>query len=387
MDLSSDLVAEVATATRKVLKDTLSPHIESSEHSGRFCIEAHRALGAAGLVAPLFPVEFGGADSMLVQLVVAEEMGYFNSGFGLSSLVSSCLFGGNVARHGTPVQKELYLPEIASGEKIGCWALTEPQIGSDAVSIKTTAQLKNSKYVINGTKTFITNGPIADHFIVITREVDSSGQPKGQGIDGGIAFILDRGMKGLSTGQPFKKMGHRSSPTGEIFLDNVEVGADKILGQPGKAFYDMKHSLDIERVIFSGLATGLMRFCIEATSKYVLNREQFGKSISEFQMIQDKIARMSALYESARIYLYYTLEKLENGENVNKEAAITKLLVAQNSKEVADHAVQCHGGYGYVEEYLVERCLRDSKLFEIGAGTSEVLRLIAAKQVLKEHRR
>ncbi len=376
-------VLEVREQLRRVLTKSLSPKIEDSENTGTFCADVHKELGALGLAGPILPEEFGGADNAYFQLAVAEELGYFNNGFGLSSLASTCLFGANVARNGTPDQKKKYLPTIASGESIGCWALTEPMVGSDAINVQAKAFRDGDTYILNGVKTFITNAPISDVFIVIAREVNHKGDPLAAGIEGGTAFILERGLDGLRTGQPFKKMGHRSSPTGEIFMDQVKVSAAQVLGQPSKAFYDMKHSLDVERVVFSGLATGMMQFCLDRTLKYTLERTQFGKPLAEFQLIQDKVAQMTVLLETAREYLYLITDRMAKGENVNREAAIVKILVAENTRRVTDMAVQCHGGYGYMAEYEVERCLRDSKLFEIGAGTSEIQKLIIAKQEYK----
>lgn len=367
----------VRDSAKKVLETHLIPNIESSEHSGVFYHKAHEELGKLGLAAPMLPEAQGGADDLWMQLMVAEEMGYANAGFGLSSLASTCLYGANVGRHGTEEQKNKFLPGIIDGSKIGCWGLTEPGIGSNAVGVKTSSRLEGDEYILNGSKTFITNAPVADFFVIITREY-------GDGFDGGTAFLLERGMEGLTTGEPFKKMGHRSSPTGEVFMENVRVPKSAVLGEPGKAFYDMKHSLDVERIIFSGLATGMMRFCLDATSKYVLTRKQFGKPIGHFQMIQDMIAKMAMLSDASEKYLYDTCEKLVAGEDVNKQAAMAKLFLAESLKQVADYAIQCHGGYGYMEEYQVERVARDAKLFEIGAGTSEIQKLIVAKQVLGE---
>lgn len=384
MNTDREMIEEIRSSAQKVLRKELLPKVEESEAKAEFARDVHRSLGQLGLVAPMLPEAYGGANSLLAQLVVSEEMGYVDNGFGLSSLASTCLYGANVARHGSEEQKQKYLPPIVSGERIGCWALTEPEIGSDALSVKTTAQKKGSKYILNGAKTFITNAPIAEDFIVLARLVDENGQPVGKGIDGGVAFLLERDMKGLSTGSPLKKMGHISSPTGEVFMENVEVDAEQMLGEEGKAFYDMKYSLDVERVVFSGLATGLMRFCLDATLKYTMERKQFGRPIAEFQLIQDMVARMSMWYETSRSYLYKTLEKLEAGQGINREAAIVKLMVAEAARKVSDMAVQCHGGYGYMKEYQVERAFRDSKLFEIGAGTSEIQKLIIAKQTYRE---
>ncbi len=376
---------ELREAVHRVLAKELAPFIEESQKTGQFCLSAYRALARAGLLSPMFPDSHGGIGSVVAQVVVAEEMGYFDAGFGLSTLASVCLFGANVARHGTAEQRDRFLWPLASGEKLGCWALTEPQVGSDALAVQTTAVKKGDRYVVRGSKTFITNAPLADYFLVLAREVDSEGKPVATGIKGGLAFILEKGMAGLSVGSPFHKHGHLSSPTGEVFMDQVEVPENLLLGERGRAFYDMKYSLDVERVVFSGLATGMMRFCLKTAVDYSASRRQMGQPIGAFQMVQDKIAMMATWYETARCFLYQTADDLAAGQSVNKNASIVKLIAAQNARLVADAAVQCLGGYGYMTEYQVERYLRDAKLFEIGGGTSEIQKLIIAKQVFKEY--
>ena len=360
---------------RKVLNEYLVPHIERDENAGSFCFEAQRELGKLGMLAPLLPGPWG-IDNVFMQTQLAEEMGYACCGFGTSSLASTALFGANIARHGTQEQKEKYLPGISSGEKIGCWALTEPQVGSDALAVKTTIKKDGDGFILKGSKTFITNAPISDYFLIMARH-------EGEGIEGGVAVLLEKGMEGLSTGKPFSKMGNISSPMGEIFIDNVKITNENILGEFGKGFFDMKNSLDIERVVYSALSVGIMRFCLETSIKYSNERKQFGKPINSFQLIQDKIAKMASSYEVCSSYLYAIAEKMQNGENINREAAITKYFIGKESFDVANEAIQLHGGYGYMKEYQVERALRDTKALEIGAGTSEIQKLIIAKQAIK----
>jgi alkylation response protein AidB-like acyl-CoA dehydrogenase len=373
---------EVRIAARKLLSKELTPRIEESENTGVFAHEVLKKMGAAGLAAPMLPEPYGLGD-LMAQTLIAEEMGALSSGFGLSVLASVCLFGANVGRHGTEEQRQKYLPGIASGEKIGCWGLTEPATGSDALSIKTRCQKDGDHYVLNGSKTFITNAPIADFFIVVTREYGADGKPI-EGFQGGTAFILERGMPGLRTGNPFHKLGHWSSPTGEVFLENCRVPASAVLGTPGGAFGDMKYSLDVERGVFGGLGTGLMRFCLETVVKYGAQRKQFGVPLLEHQMIQEKVAEISARFELISAYQNAVITKLMRGEGANKEAAILKVMGSRFANEVADEAVQALGGYGYMREYQVERCLRDAKLYDIGGGTSEIQKLIIAKQTIRE---
>jgi alkylation response protein AidB-like acyl-CoA dehydrogenase len=373
---------QIRLAARKLLQKELTPRIEESEKTGVFAHSVLKTLGQAGLAAPMLPEPWGTGD-LMAQTWIAEEMGALSSGFGLSVLASVCLFGANVGRHGTAEQKARYLPGIATGEKIGCWGLTEPATGSDALSIKTRCQRDGDHYILNGSKTFITNAPIADFFIIVTREYGADGKPI-EGFQGGTAFILERGTPGLRTGNPFHKLGHWSSPTGEVFLDNCRVPASQVLGTPGGAFSDMKYSLDVERAVFGGLGTGLMRFCLETVVKYGAQRKQFGVPLLEHQMIQEKVAEMSARYELIATYQNAAISKLMRGEGANKEAAILKVMGSRFANEVADEAVQALGGYGYMQEYQVERCLRDAKLYDIGGGTSEIQKLIIAKQTIRE---
>ncbi len=378
----SDTHAEARASLKKLLAKELAPKVSAQEESGEFDHALFRKMGAMGFAAPMLPSPYG-MDDLTLQCLLAEEMGYVSSGFGLSALASIALFGANVARQGTEEQKKKYLPGIATGEKIGCWGLTEPEAGSDALSIKSRCLREGDSYVVNGTKTFITNAPIADYFIVIARECSADGKPV-EGFQGGTAFILERGMAGLTTGKPFHKLGHQNSPTGEIFMENVRVPAAQVLGKPGQAFLGMKVSLDVERAIFGGIGMGLTEFCLHSIIRYGAQRKQFGVSILEHQMIQDKIARISASYEMTRTYMYKVIDMLNRGQGANKEAAILKLTGSQAAFDAASDAVQCLGGYGYMREYQVERCLRDAKLYVIGGGTSEIQKLIIAKATIKE---
>ncbi len=377
-----DTQQTIRASARKLLKKELLPHLEKLEDQGEFAKIALKKLGQAGMAAPMLPEPYGSGD-LIAQTLIAEEMGYASSSFGLSVLASVCLFGANVGRQGTDEQKKKYLPGIASGEKIGCWALTEPEVGSDALSVKSRSRKEGDHYIIQGSKTFITNAPIADYFIVITREYDEDQAPI-QGFSGGTAFILERGMPGLTTGAPFKKMGHLSSPTGEIFLENVKVHESQVLGQPRKAFFGMKDSLDVERAIFSALGVGIMQFCLDTVVQYCSTRMQFGAPLKDHQLIQVKISQIASWTDVIRSYMMETVRKIEAGQSATKEASILKLLTAQKVFETASEAVQALGGYGYMREYGVERCLRDAKLFDIGGGTSEIQNLIIAKHVIRE---
>ncbi len=380
----SDLV-DIRNEVRKILQKELKPFVEEDEKSGQFNSKCLKILGSMGLAAPILPRPWGQND-YLAQVIIAEEMGRVSCGFGLSLLASTQLFGLNIAKWGSKDQKEKYLPQISSGEKIGCWALTEPDIGSNAIGIKTHCKKDGDHYVLNGTKTFITNAPIADYFIVLCRD-KTTGMPQQESFEGGTAFILERGAPGLETSNPFKKLGHRSSPTGQVFLKNHKVSRKRILGAPAKAFYDMKDSLDSERVIFSGLAIGLMEACVELMVTYGQERSQFGAPILSNQSYQFKIAESSAKINLLKTTLYDLAYRLETGEKLTLETASLKLLGSQFCMQVALETVQCLGGNGYMEEYPAERYMRDAKLFEIGGGTSEIQSMIIAKETINKIRK
>ena len=366
------------------LNTKLAPYSDQYNEDGIFPEKQFREFFRAGFGSSFFPSDWGGDGDLRNYLQTASEMGRVDCGFALSVMASAVLFGKNVLLHGTPEQKERYLPGIAEGSKIGCWGLTEPSTGSDAVSIKTTAEkVSDQEFVLNGSKTFITNAPVADYFIVITRLKGT----ESQGIDGGCAFILERGMSGLSTGKPFMKMGHRTSPTGEIFLENCPVHKSQLLGTEGKAFYDMKQSLDFERMSFSGIGIGLIDELLKIMVHYGAQRKQFGRPLLDYQLIQDKIAVIGAEFEALKVYCNSVLPKVIEGKSITREAAIVKYLLAKLAVKAADEAIQILGGYGYMTEYRVERFYRDAKLYEIGGGTNEIQKLIIAKEITKEYLR
>lgn len=368
---------------KRFLDEKLSPIIESANEQGVFPEKEFREFFKAGFGASFLPEEWGGDGDIFNYLRTAQEMGKYDAGFALSVMVSAVLFGNNIFLTGTDQQKGKYLPPVVRGDKIGCWALTEPSGGSDAIGIKTTAEKYGDEYVINGSKTFITNAPIADYFIVLARLKGT----EGQGIEGGCAFILERGMEGLSTGKPLKKMGHKTSPTGEIFLENCRVSSVSLLGKEGKAFYDMKRSLDFERMSFSAIGLGMIDELLRITVQYASERKQFGKAILEYQLIQEKIANIGAEFEVLKAYCAKVQLKMVDRKSITKEAAIIKLLLAKLVVRAADEAIQILGGYGYMSEYKVERFYRDAKLYEIGGGTNEIQKLIIAKEISKEYSR
>jgi alkylation response protein AidB-like acyl-CoA dehydrogenase len=364
---------------RKFLAKELDPVVVEYDEKGIFPKNIFQKLGALGFLGSFFPSQYGGGNTdLLTYSLITEEICRVDAGFGMSCFASSVLFGRNILHQGNEEQKKKYLPPIIRGEKIGCWALTEPQAGSDSLAIQTTFEKNGDMYVINGSKTFITNAPVADYFIVLTRKKGTSG------VNGGTAFVLERGMEGLSTGKPFNKMGMRTSPTGEIFLENVKVLKNQILGEEDQGFYAMFKSLDIERSLGICQPLGVAQACLEASLAYAKGRVQFGQPIASFQLIQEKLAEMAMNIELSRTYGYYVLKLAEKGNNIAKEAAILGCFTPMVTTRCALEAVQIHGGYGYMKEYRVEKYLRDAKLFEIGGGTNEIMKLIVARLLLKE---
>lgn len=357
--------------------------MESSDLNSEFPMEAYRAVAQAGFGGIFLPEEYGGGESLEGLMVVMEEMSKFSPGFALSTMASFQLFGYNIARLGTAAQKEKYLKGLTGEAKIGCWGLTEPDVGSDAIHIKTTAKKEGNDYILNGSKTFITNAPIADYFIIIANS-GGSGFNSGSARQAGSAFVLEKGMKGLSVSKPFKKHGHRCSPTGQIFLDQVKVTKDHLLGSEGSAFADMKHSLELERFLIGPMVAGMLETLIEKCVSYAYNRQQFGQPILFFQLIQEKIARMRMHLEMIRAATDQGVALIKEGKPATNLATALKLYGGKAAVEMGSEAMQIHGGNGYMHEYRVEMFMRDAKLLEIGGGTNEMMLQILAKNTIKE---
>jgi alkylation response protein AidB-like acyl-CoA dehydrogenase len=283
-----------------------------------------------------------------------------------------------ISKYGSDEQKKRYIAPVINGDELGAFCLTEPEAGSDALSLKTNYRRDGNKIILNGRKTFITNAPLAKYFLVVARQHDSAGAK------GGTLFILERGMEGLSTGKPFEKMGMRCSSTGEVILDNVVATEDNIMGGEGKGFSIMFETLDEERILGASTSIGIGQACIEAAVKYSKERFQFGKPISSFQMIQSKLADMVTKLTLARQFTYSLCPLVDRGIKLTKEASIAKYYASTIATELGLDAIQIMGGYGYMKEYNVERYMRDAKLVEIGGGTSEIQRLIIARELLRE---
>lgn len=366
---------------RRFVEQEVVPVADEMEENGYFSRDLLKKTGESGFIAPFISEQYGGGGGTYIHYaIIHEEIAKVSPGYAMSVTGTGLLFGHNIFKAGTDEQKTKYLPPICSGDKIGCWALTEPNVGSDALSIRTSYKKTGGQYVINGSKTMITNAPIADFFLVFTKNEELKNI---KGMKGATAFILERGIEGLSTGEPLKKLGMNASPTGEIFLDNVVVGPSQVMGEQGMAFYYMMNNLDIERVLGAPTSIGIAQGCLDRAISYSKERQQFGKPIAEYQMIREKIADMDANLDLARVYTFHTLKLAEEGRKITKQAAIAKYFATTTGTKAALDAIQIMGGYGYMKEYFVERYLRDAKLMEIGAGTSEIQKLIISREALK----
>lgn len=368
----------VRESARRFAEAELGPIAEEIDEQERFPMEVYRKAGALGFIGSVIPEEYGGGGAdLLTNGIIKEEMCRVAAGFGMSMNICTNNFCYFIAKYGTEEQKRRYISPVISGEALGSWCLTEPEAGSDALAITTNYRQDGDGFVISGSKTFITNAPIARYFIVVARRHGS------RGARGATLFILERGMKGLSTGPPLKKLGMRCSPTGQVFLEEVKAGPEHVLGEVGKGFQTMFETLDLERILGANTSIGIAQACLDASVRYAKERRQFGKPISEFQLVRNMLAEMATRLEITRAFTYSLFPLVEKGMKVTKEASIAKYYASIMATRAALDAVQIFGGYGYMREYPVQRYLRDAKLVEIGGGTSEIQKMIIARELLR----
>ena len=369
---------------RKWSQNVLGPLAEKADDEDWMPPDMFRKAGEVGMMGIAIDPEYGGSGmDVLSEVIAAEEISAVSPGLGLSLGASSNLCAGNIQRNCNEEQKARYLPKLVSGEWIGCLGLTEPGSGSDALAMRTTAVRDGDDYVLNGSKMFITNGPVADLALIYAKTSPEAGA------FGISAFIVETAWEGFSCSRKLKKAGHRGSPTGELRFDNLRVPAENLIGEENMGIAVVMRGLDIERVICAGGCVGIARQAIDHAIKYSLEREQFGKPIAKFQMIQAKLADMYAKYEAAKNMTYKAAVMAEEqtrggkGTELTLVAASAVMYAAEAATAVASDAVQIHGGYGYCLEFPVQRLWRDAKLFEIGAGTTEVRKMIIARELLR----
>lgn len=362
---------------RRFCDQEVAPHARAVDRGERSLWETYRALGRMELLAPCFPEQYGGAGCGLSMLAVQmSELSRACGSTALSCGASVMLGGGTLARFGSDQQRERWLPGIASGEAIACLGLTEPGAGSDVQSLRTRAQRDGDGWVVSGSKTFITNAVDADLFLIYA----VTGEEGGRNTLG--TFVVEKGAAGLSTGEPMEKLGMRGSPTSEVNLDAVRVPAADVLGQPTDGWTQAMWPLTHERAIASAVTIGLLQGCIERCVRYVGERVQFGRPIGTFQAIQLKLARMRADQVMVTALLHAVLDGLASGADVRTLVSAGKIHAGEAAVRGALDAIQILGGYGYMAEYEVERALRDAKLLEIGAGTTEIQLLVIAREML-----
>lgn len=360
-------------------RDNLAPRAAEIDATNRFPRDLWPALGELGLHGITVPEAFGGAGlGYLAHTIAMEEISRASASVGLSYGAHSNLCINQIARWGTDAQKHKYLPPLISGEHVGSLAMSEPGAGSDVVSMKLRAEKRNDRYVLNGNKMWITNGPEASTLVVYAK-TDPEAGPRGI-----TAFLIERDMPGFSTAQKLDKLGMRGSDTCELVFDNCEVPYDNVLGEEGRGAQVLMSGLDYERVVLSGGPLGIMQACLDVVIPYVHERKQFGKSIGEFQLMQGKIADMYVALNTARAYVYAVAEACDRGETARKDAAGAILYSAEQATRCALEAIQALGGNGYINEYPTGRLLRDAKLYEIGAGTSEIRRYLIGRELFEE---
>ncbi len=378
----TDEQRQIVETVRRFSAKEIEPIAEELDHEDRLPDDIWRKMGDLGMLGIAIPEKYGGIGGDLMTAVLAIQNLRGSSGLALSYGAHLNLCSHNILRTGSEAQRMKYLPGLASGELIGAMALTEPEAGSDATSIRTTAVRDGDHYVLNGTKTFITNAPIADVFLLYAKTNPEAGP---MGI---TAFILERGMEGLSTPGRLRKMGHHGSPTGEVVLQDCRVPADAVVGAPNMGVAVMMAGLDVERAFFAGAAIGMSERAFELAMQYAQERQQFGRPLAKFQLIQAKLADMYTKLEASRglayraVFAAQEMERGGKGSDIHRIAAAALLFTAEAAEQIVNDAVQIHGGYGYMEEYEICRLYRDVRLFTIGAGTSEVRRLVVARELL-----
>jgi alkylation response protein AidB-like acyl-CoA dehydrogenase len=337
-----------------------------------------KKAGRLGYLGPIFPEELGGAGLGYIEYsIIVEEMARVDPSIALSVAAHISLCTNHIYTAGTEEQKQRYIPKLASGEWLGCWSLTEPEAGSDAGGTRSAAVRQGDCWVLNGGKTFTTNAHVAQVCVAMAVTDRAASQ---HGIS---AFIIETGTPGFRLGRKEDKLGMRASPTGEVLFEDCRLPASQLLGQPGEGFVDSLRILDGGRISIAALSVGVAQGAYDAALRYSQQRKQFGRFISEFQAIQHKLADMATEIDAARLLTYRAGWMKDQGLKVNKESAMAKLFASEVAVRAADQAVQIHGGYGFIKDYPVEKFYRDAKLCTIGEGTSEIQRLVIARQLLK----
>jgi alkylation response protein AidB-like acyl-CoA dehydrogenase len=357
----------------------IAPHVSEWDEASEFPHDIVKQMGEMGLMGVIFPEELGGAGLSYVDYVLAiEELSRVDGSVGIIVASHNSLCTNHIMLAGSDEQRKRWIPRLASGEWLGAWGLTEPGSGSDAGGMRTTAVRDGDTWVINGGKTFITNGTYSNCAVVLANT------DKAKGTRGGIsAFVVERGTDGFSSGKKENKLGLRASDTAELIFTDCRVPAENLLGVEGEGFKDAMRVLDGGRISIAALSLGIARGALDAALKYATERRQFGKAISEFQAIQFKLATMATELDAAWLLTMRAAKMKDAGQNVTLESAMAKLYASEVACRICDEGVQIHGGYGFIKDYPAEKFYRDVKLCTIGEGTSEIQRMVIARELLK----
>ncbi len=375
-DLGEDIAA-LRDMVHGWAQERVKPLAAAIDRDNAFPNELWREMGELGLLGVTVAEEFGGAGmGYLAHLVAVEEISRVSASVGLSYGAHSNLCVNQIALNGTAEQKAKYLPRLVSGEHVGALAMSEAGAGSDVVSMALRAEKRNDRYVLNGTKYWITNGPDADTLVVYAKTDPAAGS---KGI---TAFLIEKEMVGFSTSPHFDKMGMRGSNTAELVFEDVEVPFENVLGEEGRGVRVLMSGLDYERVVLSGVNIGIMAGCLDEVMPYLAQRKQFGQRIGDFQLMQGKIADMYTSMNSARAYAYEVAKACDRGAVTRQDAAACVLYASEEGMKVAHQAVQAMGGAGFMNDSPVSRMFRDAKLMEIGAGTSEIRRMLVGRELM-----